>query len=483
MMHLINYLSGLKSKQGMQSLDVIRPYMFKQYIKMAVEPVTDSGKCRVSFTANKSKSDFANPMVAECNGAVMEWDSATSTFTPLAIPQLMASGQRLSRSVISKYCEEDAYTLHGVYDGTMVNLYYYQGKWRVSTTSAYDATDLVFVDSKTYRDMVEEVWQGAKVLASKDHWDCLSKDHCYSMCITYPGFHLAQSKYSCVLTQCVDMRTMAVLSCEEYAALCNAQEIAIPMDEPISLPPRGRATKPRGKKGTDAGVYAQVLRMTTCKGSMGVILRAKPSAARASSQMSAEYRTVFIPSEAYKRIKRCLYNLDFMKNLSYTDTLADMHASPDAATPARGMYNIQAINAMHKFLQVHQAQHYLAVAPWRKDLFSKYSEFMQFLTNCICKNVGYLSSLQQASGGQRGEGSLPDSVSVWTKSPLLEGEEFLFPQAQHKLDKLVLKIWVYMREKKIMPVNGLEPKENRAIIADMLRNVHWLDDYYSLIYC
>ncbi len=510
MFHLVNYLSTIPARDthpngNLDTLQAIRSYMFKQYIKMAVEktPTTgDSqpvGKCRVGFVANKSKSDFSNPMVAECNGAVMEWDFATKKFKPLALPSLMVVGQKLARTTISKYCEDDVYDMFPVYDGTIVNIYFYEGKWRISTASSYDVTDLVFVDGKTYKDVLEEIWEAMKLAATPEGsvWDGLLKHQCYSMCITYPPLHLAQSKYNCVVTNCVDMRDdPKVITYASFQEQIRESGLKLKMDEPVSLktesewqPARqktkgGHAKRYAGGKAKKRTAYDWAMAKADSKGSMGVILRAKAESVN-GKKVLPEYRTLFFPSELYKKIKKSLYVMDFTKKLSFTDTLSQDHNESTARAETfadqrefengkvRSIYNMRDINALHKFLQVHSSQHYLQVVPRQKDLFARFSDFIQFIAGCIHDNIAELDELHKSSQG--------DSYA-WDKSPILEGEQYQFPQAQKKLDRLIAKIWIYMKEKKIMPVNGLESKDNYAVIADMLRNVHWLDDYYSLLF-
>ena len=48
------------------------------------------------------------------------------------------------------------YNIHYLSDGTIINLYYFEGKWRLGTKTCFDLTDMVYLNGKTWKQFFDE---------------------------------------------------------------------------------------------------------------------------------------------------------------------------------------------------------------------------------------------------------------------------------------------------------------------------------------
>jgi len=492
-------------------LETARKFLFKHSIKTIVEGFDQETKQypstphRVAFQAVKARADFRNPLVSESNGAVFEYCPTTKKFRELLRPLGLFSNNKLKQACVRELLDSPKQLMDvmNIWDGTTIGVYFYQGKWRVATYKAYDATEIVFVDGKTYGNIFEEVMSSVGARFSSEHLADTSiwnPAYCYNICIQYPGFHLSCQSYGAVLLGVTDVFNSVLVRGNDLQAVASRMNIFV--DKPIHFTPTksvGRQDS-RSANGMNSSLYYHISGLLSRKNCMGFILRAKPSAKL--GDVPAEYRNIIMEGDMFKRIRQSFYNLSFMEKLSYVDTLLPPQ---EAQERNRNLYNMQDINSLYKFLNVKTAHQYTTLAPSKKELFAKYNDFLQFLTKCIYKNLGFLES----TFSQSTETDL---------SPLLEGVEFQFPQAQRKLDILIQKIFLEMKAKKInlspvhahstsgrprpakktLPVQDLDNhlasathdmlKLNGAgmdswgVIADILRNTKWVEDYYSILY-
>ncbi len=179
-MNTLKYFNEKNNK----SLEYIRLYFYKNHIKTVIENTT-SDKQRVIFIANRFKSNFNNPISFECNGLIAEYDKSKEEYKVLVIPIELFNSQQLVKEEIEYHYNNNAYKLYKVYDGTIINLYYYNNSWRISTNKAYDATNLIFIDNKTYLDVLNEII----VQYPNFNFNNLDINKCYTMCFKYEKFH------------------------------------------------------------------------------------------------------------------------------------------------------------------------------------------------------------------------------------------------------------------------------------------------------
>ena len=167
-----------------KDINYIRSYVYKNYIKTVVENSEDNSN-RVMFIANRFKSNFNNPMSFECNGLIGDYNKINNSWKLLVIPTELFNSQKLIKSEIINYYNQNNYKLCKVYDGTIINIYYYKGCWKISTNKAYDANNLIYIENKTYLDVFNELLNNyPNFNISK-----LDINKCYTLCLKYHKYH------------------------------------------------------------------------------------------------------------------------------------------------------------------------------------------------------------------------------------------------------------------------------------------------------
>lgn len=281
MTHLLNFLNSVNKGSEAENIAAIRSILYKNYIKTVFEQVDESDPgFRVIFIGNRFKSDFTNPLTADCNGAICWYSRADKKFTPLVIPTKLFNANNTSKKEISKRYEAGVYNVYPVLDGTIVNLYYFNGHWCLSTMKAYDATNLTMINGKTYSYLFEESGGIVPEDTSK----------CYTMCVKNKAFHVFDAHNSVVPIQEVNLATKQVTYLQEpleqvkWRVLNNALYTAI----------------------TDYRKSKQVF--------YGVILRSK--------NQTDQYDNVLLESNLMVKVRNFLYNFEFVKKFPEVDYIA-----------------------------------------------------------------------------------------------------------------------------------------------------------------
>lgn len=170
----------------------------------------------VIFNYNQIKSDFDFPLVKECRGVILE----EKTWKVI----------RLSFIKFFNYREKNAdeidwtsATVTEKVDGSIIGLYFYNGKWRVCTNSTIDADDASLIQNskfQTYKDLFYYAWENSTNL----HFDELNPNYCYTMELVSPQNRVV-IRY--------DQPCLYLLSIRDMSTL---KEVAIENNLPIAKP-------------------------------------------------------------------------------------------------------------------------------------------------------------------------------------------------------------------------------------------------------
>lgn len=261
-----------------------------------------------SYTNN---IDYSNAMVAECNGLVVEYqvnqnqmtDQAISDqFVPLVVPMPNFNKNKISVPQMNKYYAEGHYNLYEVLDATILNLYYYDGCWRISSIKGYDIGNFAFSDGKTY----SEVFMHIVGLNYKNFsLDNLPRENNYTIALRYEKFHLfdetkhiysksALKSYLYVL-QTYNLRTMKITN-DVYCG-------GIPYQSPITIKSAKNVMilVDYAKHAYSKYMKAYSTNQYKYKPLYGYILRAS------NGTVSNSYKNILITSSLFKLIKYGLY--------------------------------------------------------------------------------------------------------------------------------------------------------------------------------
>lgn len=197
-MHLLKFVNKVAEELPEEDMvNKIRSVLYKDYIKTVVAPGDASG-FRMIFIGNRMKGNFNNPITTECNGVVLWYSRAENKFSALAVPPQLFNSTRMSSKDIENKYKSGMYKVYPVLDGTVATFYHFNGEWRLSTTKAYDATDLIMVNGKTYKDIFFESGGSLE----------FEEGYCYTVCIKNNNFHIFENSNRVTLLQKVNLSTL-----------------------------------------------------------------------------------------------------------------------------------------------------------------------------------------------------------------------------------------------------------------------------------
>lgn len=452
-------ISNFLINKSENDIDNIRKFLYKNYIKTVIEKPeleTPDTEYRIMMIGNRFKSDFKNPISFECNGAIVSYNRKTNKFKTLVVPTELFNSQTLCKEEINNYIKQRVYSLYKVYDGTIVNLYFYKNSWRISTNKAYDATNLYFMENKTYNNVLEELFSYYKDF----NMSRLNINKCYTICFKYDKFHtFIENKHipnqnKLILIQSVDT---TIFNNENKLIIDYNDEIGIPVSTQYNL--HGDHTL----KNIYNVLYNEITRYkkynngNTYEPNYGLILRSH------NFNKTKEYSNLLLESNLMSKIRNVLYNHSFAKKLNYFDKLINSES-----TINKNYYNMQDLTNLKMFLVKKDLNVYLLLFPQYKTNMDHYNDFIKFFTKYIIKNYyifqKYLNDFSNIIKNINIMDSIPPSNEIKTN--------------YNKLNKFALYVCLDLKNKKI----NLNVSENYDILYDFLHNILYIDYYYSCIH-
>lgn len=172
---------------------------------------------RVLLYSDRNSGDFNHPISFECNGVILD----TETWKPLVIPSAAFNTSPDYKSVEQNMHN---YKIYPIFDGTLVNFYYY-GKngsdsnevtnninniavntWCMGSKHGYDVSSYKWIGEKTY---LEAFKSALGSVTYEDFIAALSPDACYSVLFRCHEFHpLLNDPQQVQLVRIADLNTM-----------------------------------------------------------------------------------------------------------------------------------------------------------------------------------------------------------------------------------------------------------------------------------
>jgi len=170
-----------------------------KFVKIIEESRTTGKGARVILSAIKGINAPLDPQYYACNGIVFD----AETFDLLVVPQpVICSNYKLG--AIKK--NWDKYTVHAINDGTVINLYYYQDAWRMSSAGGFDVGNMKWLGDSTYTQAFESLFKDCDFSYEK-----LDKRSCYTIGFRHHEFHpLLTDSQKIWFIQSVNLDTMQV---------------------------------------------------------------------------------------------------------------------------------------------------------------------------------------------------------------------------------------------------------------------------------
>jgi len=272
---------------------------------------------------NNTETDYNNPIITECNGLVLEYskgEDSSTNWKVLAVPTNNCTKTKISINQVNKFYQEKKYQIYEVLDATIINMYYYNNVWRISTCKGYDITDIVFIKNKSYAEVFSEI---TALKYPKFNMKQLDTNNSYTFAIRTPEFHLfnetkhiqnpknlVNGNYYVKLIKSVNLNTLAEVD-------INWTNINIPVYQPIEVKNVNSISVLINYAKHSFVKYAKGFETNNFKFKplYGYIIRSK------SNTVPRAYRNIIITSTLFTTIKHGIYN-NF--NNSFNQTIINM---------------------------------------------------------------------------------------------------------------------------------------------------------------
>lgn len=285
-----------KTKQG-KSLTEIRSYLYTNYIKTVIED-TPLSKKRVMFISNRKKSNFENPISAETNGLITEYDEDSNEWKILSTPTPNFNSSYIKMSNMEYLYNQDLYTVYKVYDGTIINLYYYQDNWRISTNKGYDVTDLNINNEHSYKSLFDYISE----LYPNFSLSNLDMNRSYTLCLKYDKIHIFKevklTNNYLLYIQSVDLNNFKIY---------DDEDIGLPIQEKIKDLSFSKLFELKKKSDTAYRNYCKTGNKNYDH-FYGFILKSN------NINITKEYSYIYIESELMKNVRKLIYDFRFIPN-------------------------------------------------------------------------------------------------------------------------------------------------------------------------
>ena len=450
-MNTYKYLQEKSDK----SLNYIRSYVYKNYIKTVVENTTYN-KQRIIFIANRFKSDFNNPLSFECNGLIAEYDKENNNYKLLVIPLELFNSQKLIKTEIEKYYNEGQYKLYKVYDGTIINLYYYNGEWKISTNKAYDANNLLFVNNKTYKFVLDEILTYYPDFS----YENLDTNKCYTLCLKYTQYHpfienIHYNNNKIILLQSIDMNEF---NTNKKLMINENDNIGLPISIQYDINNFKDINMIYLQLLNEIGRYKKEKHLANYDPIFGIILRST------NFSNTKDYSNILLESNLMSKIRNLVYNHTFTKKLNFYNVLD----KTNNMIIDKNYYNMLNLISLKVFLTKKDLNLFILLFPDFKPIMKMYDNMLKYMTKYLIKNYNIFSN------------NLNNIDKILKNSLNLETIELSneFPINFNKLNKLMSIIYIDLKNKKL----NLNVHENYDILYDYLNNLIYLDYYYSFFY-
>lgn len=178
-MNILKYMNENKVNNiGTDEFMSARADLFKKGIKLSWDKDN-----RVLFSAIKNHPYFQDPLYREANGTLLCYKN--QQWHPLVIPTPVLRSNIANVNHVNKNLNK--YKIYKAFDGTVVNLYFFNDTWRLSTSNGFDVTNLEWC-GMTFQKAFDEVLD-AHSIATNEFYNTLEPGKCYTIAFKHPLYH------------------------------------------------------------------------------------------------------------------------------------------------------------------------------------------------------------------------------------------------------------------------------------------------------
>ena len=178
-METINFINSISNN----SFDDIRAELYRLFIKSGYD---DNN--RLILYPGARGANIVGKINDECNGLILELDEKNNAkLLSLPMPYIRNSNQINEETIIRSW--NDDCKIYKCRQSTNITLYYFDGKWVISTCKGIDVNDTIWNSNLTYKDAVEEclVQYG---MSWKSFTSSLNVEYSYALGFTHPDYHI-----------------------------------------------------------------------------------------------------------------------------------------------------------------------------------------------------------------------------------------------------------------------------------------------------
>lgn len=448
-MNTYKYIQEKKDK----SFNYIRSYVYKNYIKTVIENNDNLESNRVMFIANRFKSNFENPMSFECNGLIINFNKTLNSYKFLVIPIPLFNSQKLIKSEIENHYNNNDFNLCKVYDGTIINLYYYNNEWKISTNKAYDVNNLYFISNKTYKDVLLEILN----YYPDFKFENLKINKCYTLCMKYHEFHpfienLHYNNNKLVFLQSIDMD---LFNNHNKLEINENENIGLPISQKYDINNFQSLNAIYHSLNNEITRYKKEKHLTSYEPIFGIILRSK------NFLKTKNYSNILIESTLMTKIRNLVYNHSFTKKLNFYDVLD----KNNNMMIDKNYYSMLNLISLKIFLVKKDFNLFTLLFPENKQHMKIYDYLFKYMVKYLMKNIHIFENNT-------------NNIDRLLKNTL-ELDTIIVPSEiginYNKLNKLLMILYIDMKNKKL----NINVNEQYDITYDYLININYIDYYYS----
>lgn len=189
-MNVIDFLKA-NSYNGLTDYQEIREQLYKKGIYVSYENMDGSSDTspagnktkRFIFTSSKrSRNENISKIALESNGLILEAPS----WKPIVIPPT-SPRNIVDTKTANKLLHNNLYDIYYIEDGTIVNLYFYNNEWVISTAKGINVNNVIF-NNLPYAQMFNEALEQIGINVD-DFYSKLNKANCYTFGFKHPDLH------------------------------------------------------------------------------------------------------------------------------------------------------------------------------------------------------------------------------------------------------------------------------------------------------
>jgi hypothetical protein len=264
-------------------------------IKFNIE--TDDSGTYVSLTTDRNGANFNVPLVRQSNGLI--WHIDGDGLAQLVVVPSPEFNNSYSAIDIEQHLKDDLYNITLLEDGTTFNLYWFNG-WHYATKNSRDCAGMEWRGS-VYGELIRECFGAVEL-----NVDTLDKNYVYTFGFNHPAHHPFIDKNSDILP---NPKLWLIRAYDRVNLQTVEVDIGVPRQALVDL---NKYKSPDSKSIcsdlTTVCNDALTLYLEGHSTLLGFILRSK------NPDRTGAVSDIMIESSLFQSIKRCIYDLPYIKN-------------------------------------------------------------------------------------------------------------------------------------------------------------------------